>query len=162
MAFGRVSSTMDDNEIRSLVTAFDTRDNAARDAVWQQLREFGERALPFFAELFPRAKRQEVRRDIAFHCIRYARTNEAAFRIGLAAIVDRSTLVRYRGCCILAYSLRLDAIPLLQKLLSHLDARTVADARAAIDAIENGNHHYFVDREHSGRVFWKVNIGDAG
>jgi HEAT repeat protein len=147
---------MDDQTIRALVASFDTKDNAVRDAAWQQLRGLGERVLPFFEEFFPRARRLEARRDIAFHCIGHARTNEVAFRIGLAAIADRSTIVRYRGCCILAYSLRRDALPALQELLAHSDAKTAEDARAAIDAIRNGNHHYFVDRGHSGQMFWEV------
>jgi hypothetical protein len=41
-------------------------------------------------------------------------------------------------------------------LLGHSDAKTVEDAKAAIDAIQNGNHHNFVDRGHSGRIFWEV------
>jgi hypothetical protein len=45
-------------------------------------------------------------------------------------------------------------------LLRHSDADTVADAKAAIDAIRSRNHHYFVDRSHSGRSFWEVNSGD--
>jgi HEAT repeat protein len=147
--------------IRSLVASFDTRDNAARDAAWRQLRDLGERLLPFFEEFFGRAKRLEARRDIAFHCIRFARTNDAAFRIGLAAVNDRSTIVRYRGCCVLAYSLRRDALLALQTLLSHSDAKTVGDARAAIDAIQHKNHHYFIDREHTDQMFWDVCPGDV-
>jgi hypothetical protein len=68
--------------------------------------------------------------------------------------------VRYRGCCILAYSLRRDAVPALQQLLSHSDTKTADDAMAAIDAIKHRNHHYFVDRDHSGRMFWEVQPGD--
>jgi hypothetical protein len=153
---------MSDDRIRALVASLDTKDNAVRDAARHQLREFGERVLPFFEEFFPRAKRLEARRDMAFHCIGYARTSEAAFRIGLAAIADRSTVVRYRGCCILAYALRRDALPALEALLSHPDAKTADDARAAMDAIRNRNHHFFVDRGHSGQMFWEVRPGDVG
>src|SRR5262245_32541916 len=101
---------MDDVEVRALVTTLDTKDTAVRDAAWQQLRNLGERVLPFFEDFFPRAKRFEARRDMAFHCIRYARTSESAFRIGVSAIADRSSIVRYRGCGILAYSQRRDAL----------------------------------------------------
>src|SRR6266852_4989156 len=105
---------MKEDEICSLVARLDTKNNADREAVWQELRPLGEGVLPYFAEFFPKAKRLEARRDIAFHSIRYARTNEIAFRIGLLAIADKSSIVRYRGCCVLAYSLRQDA-------LSHLN-----------------------------------------
>ena len=158
----RFEVAMHVNEIRSVVAAFDTTDNAARDAVWRQRREVRERAFPFFSELFARAKRLQVQRDIAFHCISHARTNDAAFRIGLAAIGDKATMVRYRGCCVLVYSLRKDAVPRLQRLLSHADPKTAEDAKAAMDAIECRNHHYFVDREHSGRVFGKTSPDSAG
>ncbi|HBI44036.1 MAG TPA: hypothetical protein DDY78_14470 [Planctomycetales bacterium] len=152
---------MEDDEIRVLVASFDTKDKAARHAAWQQLRDLGDRVLAFFEEFFPFAKRHEARRDMAFHSIRYARTNNIAFRIGLAAIADRSSIVRYRGCCILAYSLSRDAVPALEGLLGHSDKKTAEDARAVIDAIQNRNHHYFIDRKHSGQMFWEVRKGDV-
>lgn len=151
---------MDDHEARALVAAFDTKDNAARGAAWEKLRPLGERVLPFFEEFLPSARRLEARRNIAFHSIRFARTNDAAFRIGLATIRDRSSIVRYRGCCVLAYSLRRDALPHLRELLAHADSKTAEDAKAAVDAIENQNHHYFMDRGHSNRSFWHVTDAD--
>jgi hypothetical protein len=156
---GRSVTPMDDHEIRNLVTSFDTKDNAVRAAVWQQLRDQGDRVLPFFADLFTVARRLEVRRDIAFHCTRFARTSNVAFRIGLMAAEDKSSIVRYRGCGVLAYSLRPDALPILNKQLSHSDSKTVEDAKAAIDAIQRRNHHYFIDRRHTGQFFWAVDDG---
>ena len=152
---------MQDHELRDLVDAFHTKDDAARDALWIRLREHGNRVMPFFAELFPRARWFQVRRDIAFHAIRFARLSEAAFAIGRMAVGDKSGVVRYRGCCVLAYSLRPDALPVLEEHIGHADPQTVEHVRAAIDAIESRNHHYFVDRGHSGRSFWSVG-GDAG
>jgi hypothetical protein len=93
---------------------------------------------------------------LVFHGIKYARTSEAAFRLGVQACQDRATRVRYRGCGLLAYSQKREALPHLQALLRHEDPETVADARAAIDAIVSRNHHYFIDRTHSGRMFWEV------
>jgi len=151
---------MYDADLLALVASFNSKDPSIRDAVWQQLGELSERPLPLLEQLFHTAKLKDVRRDIAFHAIRHARTNESAFRIGLAAITDKSTIVRYRGCCVLAYSLRHDALPALQPLLRHPDAKTVDDAKAAIDAIESRNHHFFVDRQHSGRLLWEVNPTD--
>src|SRR5262245_29949194 len=112
---------MTSDEIRALVAALDTKNRTARDEAWEQLRPLGDEVLPFFEDFFAGAKRLEARRDMAFHSIRYARTSEHAFRIGLAAIADRSSIVRYRGCCILAYSQRRDALPSLQRLLTHAD-----------------------------------------
>lgn len=77
--------------------------------------------------------------------------------LGLA---DRSYMVRYRACGLLAYSLRREALPPLQTLSAHADRRTAEDAAAAIDAIEHRNHDYFADRGHTGRSFWAVNDSD--
>jgi hypothetical protein len=155
-----VQASMSDDDIRKAVAALSSKSVAAEEAAWAQLRELGEQVLPFFEEVFASTKRLEGRRSIAFHSMRYARKSDIAFRIGLAAIEDRSSVVRYRGCCILAYSLRADALPHLKKLLAHSDNKTREDATAAIDAIEHGNHHLFVDRSHSGQSFWEVNPGD--
>jgi len=61
---------------------------------------------------------------------------------------------------IIAYSQRRDLLPALLPLLDHRDKKTQADAAAAIDAIEQQNHHYWMDRDHSGRMFWVVNPSD--
>jgi hypothetical protein len=62
---------------------------------------------------------------------------------------------------LLAYSLRYEAISHLEELLSSREARTIADAHAAIDAIDQQNHHFFIDRNHSGRVFLRVPSGES-
>jgi hypothetical protein len=67
---------------------------------------------------------------------------------------DRSYAVRHYGCALLAYSLRTEALPTLSILLKHSDQRTVADARAAMDAIKRKNHYLFMDRDHSGKIRW--------
>jgi HEAT repeat protein len=94
-----------------------------------------------------------------FHAIRFGRTHPEAFELGIQALKDTATLVRYRACGLLAYSLRREAIPYLKELLQHEDPKTVEDAKAAIDAIQHRNHHYFVDRSHSGHMFWQVDEG---
>jgi hypothetical protein len=151
---------MDEADIKSLVSHLDTNDRAAAESAWAQLRCLGPSIVPYLAEFYPRAKRLEGRRAVVFHVIHHARTSEAAFQLGVAALNDRAYVVRYRACCVLAYSLRRDALPHLEASLLHKDPKTVADARAAIDAITNQNHHYFIDRSHTGRCFWEVNNGD--
>jgi hypothetical protein len=117
--------------------------------------------VPYLAEGYPSFRKWQGRASLVFHCIRHARLSDEALRLGLLALSDKAAQVRYRACGLLAYSQRLEAIPPLNALLAHPDARTVADARAAIDAITQRNHHYFVDRDHSGRSFWQVNEGDV-
>lgn len=151
---------MDEAHIRALVARLDTANPSEEQAAWSALKPLGEGVVPHLADHFPRARRWQQRVSLVFHSIPFARVSEAAYRLGLAALDDRSTLVRYRACGLLAYAQRRDAIPALDKLRAHSDARTVEDANAAIDALKRKNHHYFVDRTHSGRSFWVVNPED--
>ena len=144
---------------RELVAAVASA-SAEADPAWQELKPLGQQVVPFLAEAFPSAKTWRGRVALVFHCVGFARTSQAAFELGLRALRDRSYMVRYRACGLLAYSLRNDAIPHLQPLLAHTDRRTVEDATAAIAAIDSQNHHRFVDRSESGRSFWQVNPGD--
>jgi hypothetical protein len=120
--------------------------------VWEQLEPIGARVLPFFLDAYARTRRWQGRVSFVFHAIKYARTDPLASKLAVAALSDKSRLVRYRACMLLACALDRGALPALRQTLMHSDAATVEDAHAAIDAIENSNHHYFVDRSHSGRV----------
>ena len=97
---------------------------------------------PYLLEAYPSARRWQARTGLVFHAIRFARVSDAAYALGLRAIGDKSYMVRYRACMVLAYSLRTEAIPALQALLQHADARTREDAARALDAIQHQNHHY--------------------
>lgn len=152
---------MDPARIRQLVTRLDTPKDRDEEEAWIQLKPLGKDVVPYLAEFYPLARKWQGRVSLLFHSIRYARVSEAAFQLGLAGLRDKATMVRYRAGGLLAYSLRKDAIPHLEELLRHPDAKTVEDAKAAIDAIRHKNHHYFVDRTHSGSTFWDVNPGDV-
>jgi hypothetical protein len=151
---------LDDAEIRILVQALDTASATEEEAAWAALKPLGAAVVPYLKDFYPKARKWQCRAALVFHAARYARTSEAAFGLGLLALRDKSTLVRYRACGLCAYTLREQALLPLRALLDHSDARTVADAEAAIDAIRGRNHHYFVDRSHSGRSFWVVNDED--
>jgi hypothetical protein len=153
---------MEEREIQRLAAALDTDDKGKAEKAWELLRPLGPAVLPYFLEAFPKTKKWKGRVALVFHSIRYGRNHPEAFELGVKALADKSTLVRYRACGVLAYSLRKDALPHLKGLLGHSDKKTVEDAKAAIDAIRNKNHHYFIDRDHTGRVFWQVNKGDRG
>lgn len=85
--------------------------------------------------------------------MRYAQSHEEAYLLGVAGLKDRSGLVRYRACTLLACSLRKEALPLLEASRSHADPKTTQDVEAAITAIRTQNRHRFLDRTNSGRVF---------
>jgi hypothetical protein len=152
---------MNDSQIREALAMFDTTSTSAHEAAWALLRPLGGAVVPYLAEYFPRTKKAQGRVALVFHAIRFARESQSAFELGLLALNDKAALVRYRACALCAYSLREDATPHLRLLLKHSDPNTVADAKAAIDAIKSTNHHYFVDRTHSRSTFWEVNPGDA-
>jgi hypothetical protein len=149
-----------DESILAAVRRLDTARSADGEAAWSVLRPLGGEVVPHLLGAFSTFRTWQGRTALVFHAIRYARGSESAFQIGLLGCRDRSYMVRYRACGLLAYSLRTDALPHLEPLLDHRDQRTVEDASAAIDAIRSHNHHYFVDRDHSGRCFWEVNESD--
>ena len=148
------------SEIQSLIAALDTRSSSDEEAAWEMLKPLGSEVVAHLAAFYPKAKTWQGRASLIYHSTRYARESEPAFQLGLSALQDKSTVVRYRACGLCAYSLRREALPALKSLLSHKDSKTVADAAAAIEAIERKNHHLFVDRTHSGRSFWVVNESD--
>ncbi|MYN47653.1 hypothetical protein GTP23_21685 [Pseudoduganella sp. FT93W] len=152
---------MDDLKIRELVKRLDTASVVEQEAAWTLLRPLGAGVVPFLADAYGSTKKAQGRVALIFHAIRFARDSEAAFELGIRALKDKATLVRYRACGVCAYSLRPDAIPHLEELLEHPDAKTAEDAVAAIDAIKRKNHHYFIDRSHSGTSFWTVNPEDS-
>jgi hypothetical protein len=131
-----------------------------QDEAWSALRPLGSAVVPYLADAYPTARRGEARTLLVYHCIRYARTSEEAFQLGLKALDDRARPVRHWACSLLAYSLRRDALPALHRAAAHQDVNTVAEAQAAIRAIEGQDHHLYIDRGGSGRAFWVVNPED--
>jgi len=148
------------DEIQQTVALLDTTSSLKEETAWSQLRPLGVDVVPFLRAFLPHCRSWQGRTALVFHSIRFARTSSDAFDLGVRALLDRSYMVRYRACGLLAYSLRRDALGALRDLLNHRDPRTVEDATAAITAIERQNHHLFVDRDGSGRTKWVVNEGD--
>ena len=153
------AASLGEGEIRQLVGEIATSAPSA-EAAWQKLRVLGPAVAPYLKEAYPGARRWQARTALVFHAIAFARVSDAAYALGCQALGDKSYMVRYRACMLLAYSLRTEAVPALRALLQHADARTREDAARALDAIQHQNHHYFVDTQHSGRSFWVVNDGD--
>jgi hypothetical protein len=72
------------DEIPGVLSRFDTKERAAREAAWSELRSVGERALPLIEEFWPKARRLEARRAMTYFAIPFALSHEAAFRISAA------------------------------------------------------------------------------
>jgi hypothetical protein len=133
----------------------DHLDGSGSDAEWIAVERLRERDdLPhLLLERFRSSRAWKTRSSCVYHAVRYAPRSDDAIALGKEAIADRSKVVRYRGCMLLAYSQKREALlPLKEVLEKTQDAEGRADLLAAIDAIESGNHNFFVDREHSGKV----------
>jgi hypothetical protein len=137
-------------------TALNQLDGSGSDAEWAAVellrRHAGDRLPGLLLTQYRAASKAGRRASCVYHATRYARTNAEAVQLGKEALFDRAHGPRYRACLLLAYSLDRTALPGLRKALEMGSASSRDDFRAAIDAVENGNHHYFVDREHSGMV----------
>lgn len=96
------------------------------------------------------------RSSCVYHATIFARSSDDAVQLGLEALRDRSKVVRYRACGLLAYSQRRSLLDALRAHVSGIPDASRADLLATIDALEQGNHHLFVDREHSGKVTWNI------
>ena len=151
---------MTDARARELVAQLAGQDLGAAEDAWLALAPLGAAVAPLLLEQYRATRGWQGRVTLVFHATRFARTSDAARRLGLEALRDRSYMVRYRACGLLAYAQDPDAVAELRPLLEHRDARTVEDADAAIAALEERNHHLFVDRRRTGQVVWSVVEGD--
>jgi len=144
---------MDKETIEALLSKLDGTGSDREYQAVKDLRSLGARLPGLLLEKYRRSKKWQVRSAFVYQAVRYANEVEDAYQLGLEALVDRSKVVRYQACALLANSLRKDAIPALEEMaLNVTDSESVENARAAIDAIENQNVNYFVDRDHSGKM----------
>lgn len=149
----------DEAHIAALVRAYLTPE-PTHPHPGRALRALGPAVVPALAAAYETTGKWQGRAALVVAAMFHARESDAAVALGVRALGDRATVVRYRACGLLAYAGRRDTLPALRALLAHPDAATVADAKAAIVAIETGNHHRFVDRAGVGGIDWQVNEGD--
>ena len=139
----------------------DGLDGTGSDVEWATVEELrrnaGDQLPTMLLEKYRSSATAAVRASCVFHATRYSRAISDAVALGLEALGDRSKVVRYRACLLLAYSQQTKVLPALRAALARAPVQSKADVLAAIDAIENRNHHYFVDRDHSGKVKLNVN-----
>ena len=112
--------------------------------------------VPIYVQAFYKIKNWAGRMNITFWLARYARKYPDVIEMAIFGLNDRSRIVRNYCCGILAYGQSKSSIPYLNELVNHKDESTREDAVAVITAIENRNHHLWVDRENKGNTFWEV------
>ena len=149
-------SWMTEVKLRSaLIRLGDSNPDVNRGAI-RELEKLGVDLPKVLLAHYRKSGAWRARVSCVFFAVPYARTSDDAVQLGIEALKDRSRIVRYRACSLLAYSFRDNALPYLRALLNHSDSSTVEDACAGIDCIEHKNHHWFMDRGHTGRLEWAV------
>jgi hypothetical protein len=148
--------------VDELVTALDHKRQADIDAAERRLfKTHGREALiPGLVAAYSRIRHAAGRNSVLYELVPFARKRPEVVELAKAALDDPAYMPRMQACSLLAYSLRQDAIPHLKPLMKHRDKKTRDDAKAAIDAIKRQNHHYWLDRTHSGSFLWTVNPED--
>ena len=145
----------------------DCLDGRGSDVEWraiQSLRQLaGDRLPELLLARYRSSRLAGPRSSCVFHATKFARSSDDAVQLGLEALQDRSKVVRYRAFGLLAYSQRRSLVDHLRAHVGAVSEASRADLLAAIDALEQGNHHLFVDREHSGKVTWNIveNLADS-
>jgi hypothetical protein len=144
---------MDMKRVEELLAHLDGSGSDSEWAAAMELRALSTDFPRLLRHKFHSSQSWKARSSCVYHAMRYAKESEDALALGLAAIVDKAKGVRYRGAMLLAYSQRKDALSQLRVALETLAGGPGAeDLAAAIDAIENENPNYFVDRTHSGMI----------
>lgn len=149
---------MDQEIINKLLNELD---GSGSDQEFQAVNELKalDNMFPFYlAQKYKHSKSWKHRAASVYHAIKYARISDAAFTLGIDAVFDKSKVVRYRACMLLAYAQKNEAIQFLEKVYKQFKD-SEEDALAAIDAIRCQNQHYFLDRNHSGKI--KMNIPEV-
>lgn len=141
--------------------ALNKLDGSGSDSEWAAVEFLRRAANNEFPDLllkkYRRSKKSGERASCVFHATRYAKISPEAVLLGLEALNDRAQVVRYRACLLLAYSQDQKVLHELRFTLPKAPANSREHIAASIDAIESRNYHYFVDRDHSGKV--TLNIG---
>ena len=149
------------NDIVECVQAMDQKSFLEIEKAWAQLRPLGFAVVRYLRDAYPHFSHGEGRTALVYYATRYARQSDDAFALGVAALADRAYAVRSRACGLLAYAQKKEALAALEQVAREDPRASVRDdARAAMHAIEQCNHHLFIDRDGSGRTFWRVNPGD--
>jgi len=140
-------------------------DGRGSDQEWQAIGELrarlGDRLVSALYWKYRMSKSWQARCSCVYFCFAYARNSTEAVELGIEALRDRSKVVRNRACQLLAYSLDRSALPALRAAVES-GGVSVGDFLAAIDAIENQNHNFFVDRDHSGMVTMDMDVQTSG
>lgn len=149
---------VDQQHIKELLDKLDGSGSDREFDAVKELRRLDSELPKLLLEKYASSKRWQVRSSCVYHAIRYARSSKESVQLGREALFDKSKVVRYRACMLLAYALEESTMVNLKEALDTAkDPETIADIQAAIDAVKNHNSDYFVDRKHTGKIKLRVN-----
>lgn len=138
-----------------------TGSDKERAAIHKLKLQFGSALPEVLEEHYRMSRGWKVRAACIFYCLAYARSSSTAIELGKLGVLDKSKVVRYRSCMLLACSLNKELLPFLKEKHDLAEGETKADIAATIDVIENQNQNLFLDREHTGMVTLNVKPYDS-
>lgn len=126
------------------------------EAVREELVPHGLDALASMAETLPTMRSWKARNAVVYTAIKFARKSDLSLETGRLGLQDKSKRVRQTACALAAFSLNPAMLVPLADCSSSSEPDVAEDVRAATHAIEQRNHHLFMDRQGTGRVRWHV------
>lgn len=144
--------------VDELLEVLDFRDDSNVCGNMIELRDkYGlDNLVDLYTQAFYKIRNFPARREIAYWAGRYVKNNEKVYDMAIFGLNDKSYMVRYHCCGIIAFSQRSDALPHLNKIKDHKNSQTREDIAATIDSIQNKNHNYFLDRNHTGKLHFDL------
>jgi len=124
----------------------------------KDLASRGEPVPQYLYKCFLISKKAKIRAQCIFYQFSFAQDgNKYALATGIRGLDDRAKIVRYNACKLLAYAQdKSTLVHLKNAKSSEKNSDIVSHIMASIDAIEEGNHNWFVDRDHSGLITMEV------
>jgi HEAT repeat protein len=126
---------MDDEEIHEHLAYLDGRSSENMHEAIAKLEASGVDIPGLMIKKYKISRRWADRASCVYHCMKYARTHEDAYELGIIALQDKSRAVRHRACMLLSATGRKEAIGHLEELLSDETSRN--EALAVIDLLLN-------------------------
>ena len=130
---------MSNDGVHEYLAYLDGRSPAAMQEGIEKLEALGVDIPDLMMKRYKFSRRWADRASCVSHCIKYAKTNEDAYQVGIIALKDKSKTVRHQACMLLSAASKKEAIEHLEELLS--DGASRDDAAAAIDVLLNLNNN---------------------
>lgn len=129
------------NQIEEFFQLMENTTSTKRDNIRSiYLDRIGDDIIEFCEKYFYKTSKADFRNDLLRFVIRYAQTNKNASRFAIKALNDKSKKVRESAIAVIANSLDINLIPILN---SKKDLLNENDVENAISAIRAKNHNLY-------------------